>query len=116
MRASGFFPALWEICAGKSATRTFTNLLLRQYPLFGEALDVGGNRQESHYRFLKRAPDTVIHTLNIAPETKPDYIVDLETSPIPVSAEYFDTVLCFNLLEHVEHFDTVIAEMYRVLK
>jgi SAM-dependent methyltransferase len=35
---------------------------------------------------------------------------------IPVESNYFDTVLCIAVLEHVENPEDVVPEMYRVLK
>lgn len=111
----GFSSVFRQVLRGKSATRAMTNLALGRFTISGRALDVGGNRKESHYQFLKRAPGAEIKTLNIRSESNPDYVVDLEAAAIPTEEGSFDTVLCFNLLEHIEDYEKVVAEMFRVL-
>lgn len=41
---------------------------------------------------------------------------DLSGGPLPKGAERVDTVLCLNVLEHVEHDDQALASVYRLLE
>jgi len=104
-----------EVLRGKSASRALTNIILSRFTVSGRALDVGGTREESHYRYLKLDSSLTMKTLNVREEAKPDYVVDLETASMPVPDGSFDTVLCFNLLEHIEKYEKVVAEVNRVL-
>lgn len=113
---SRFSALLKEVSRGKSVSRTLTNFLLSRFTLEGAVLDVGGTRKESHYRYLTLSPGTEVKTANLRGDVEPDYVVDLENSPLPAPDGEFDAVLCFNLLEHVERYEKVVDEMRRVLK
>jgi len=47
---------------------------------------------------------------------KPDVIVDLENQKIPFQDNYFDAVICLDVLEHLNNIQDVFDELLRVSK
>jgi len=106
---------LKEILRGKSFSRTLTNIELGNFEIDGEVLDVGGQRQESHYRFIKDK-GAVIKTVNINNDFKPDFIANIEMDKLPVSDNSQKVILCFNVLEHIFSDENLLFEVNRALK
>lgn len=74
-------------------------------------LDVGADEQH-----LKQyLPDDTQYT-GIGLGGNPDKVVNLEKSPIPFDDNHFDTVLCLDVLEHVDNIHAVYDELCRVAK
>lgn len=81
---------------------------LRKY-LSGKVLDVGCD--EGHLRTL--VPDIEYTGIDVG--GKPDLLVDLETAErLPFGDRAFDTVLCSDVLEHLDNLHRVFAELVRV--
>ena len=106
---------LKEVIRGKSLSRTLTNIELREFNITGKVVDIGGQKEESQYRFLNIG-DAEIKTVNIEKSFKPDYLINIEKDMLPVNDLSQDTVLCFNLLEHLFDEKNVLSESYRILK
>jgi ubiquinone/menaquinone biosynthesis C-methylase UbiE len=93
--------------------------LRRQLPHFrGEVLDVGCG--QSPYRYLLDARTTRYVGIDIFEADRFDYandeIVPFDGEHIPFPDEKFDAVLCTEVLEHVERFQGLVDEIFRVLK
>ena len=86
---------------------------LRQLTLSGAVLDLGGDRR-SDYQTLFKGTYTFT-TLNADPRATPDIVHDLEI-PLPIDSATFDAVLLINVLEHIFHYQELLAESVRVLK
>lgn len=84
----------------------------------GNLLDLGCG--ESPYRFLVNEKNTSYFGVDIADAEKFDYqktdITHFDGKKIPFSDNYFDAILCTEVLEHVEDYQTLIDEVHRVLK
>ncbi|MFZ6849237.1 class I SAM-dependent methyltransferase [Undibacterium sp. RuRC25W] len=84
----------------------------------GAVLDVGCG--SSPYRFLFSAQHTSYTGLDIVDAEKFDYrnsdIVAFDGTHIPFPDASFDAVLCTEVLEHVQHYQTLVDEIHRVLK
>lgn len=94
--------------------RTLLNYELLNLPMpRGRIIDLGSTKkQSSYYSFLKIPPDAKIVSCDLSGA---DINADLE-SAIPVEEGLFDTVLCFNLLEHIYNHGGLLREARRVLK
>ena len=84
----------------------------------GNLLDLGCG--ESPYRFLVNERCAKYSGVDIVDADKFDYqetdVVRLDGKRIPFDDGYFDYVICTEVLEHVEDYQTLVDEVYRVLK
>lgn len=57
-------------------------------------------------------------TIDYDPLNKPDYVVDLETEPLPFEDNSVDEVIAHHIFEHLGHpgFFNCVKELYRVCK
>ena len=92
-------------------------LLFQFEPNFvGDLLDVGGENtnQRGLFRFNSSSNERYRRVaLNIDPGSQPDLVGD--ASKIPFSDATFETIVCLEVLEHVESPNVVAAEISRVL-
>ncbi len=84
----------------------------------GKLLDVGCG--ESPYRFLMQENSTQYVGLDIEDaDTKFNYrrkdVYSFDGQTIPFESQSFDSILCTEVLEHVENYQKLVDEMYRVL-
>jgi ubiquinone/menaquinone biosynthesis C-methylase UbiE len=84
----------------------------------GNLLDLGCG--ESPYRFLVNEHTTKYYGVDIADAEKFDYlrtdITHFDGKKIPFSDNYFDVIVCTEVIEHVLEYQTLIDDVYRVLK
>lgn len=86
---------------------------LKHVSLDGLILDVGGGGASEYQELIKG--NHTFYAINIAPEAKPDKIVDIEKT-FPLESDTYDHAICMNVLEHVFEFENVIKETARVIK
>lgn len=92
------------------------NQELRSIEIGGKILDLGaGTIRSSYFSFLRQEEPLEVVSMDIMPDRKPDIIADLEEM-LPIESGEYDSVLCFNLLEHVFHHAQLLSEIGRVLK
>jgi len=77
-------------------------------------LDVGGEKKNKKGQFDTSEYAGKVFYLNIDPQTHPDFLGD--AAKMPVKKNYFDVVICSQLLEHVLSPTQVLKEILRVLK
>lgn len=84
----------------------------------GNLLDLGCG--ESPYRFLVNEKSNIYFGVDIADAAKFDYdrkdVTHFDGKNIPFEDNYFDNMMCTEVLEHVEDYQTLVNEVYRVLK
>lgn len=84
----------------------------------GNVLDVGCG--QSPYKFLLNANQTKYFGIDIADAEKFDYnnsdITPFNGEDIPFENAKFDAVICTEVLEHVQNYQKLINEIYRVMK
>jgi SAM-dependent methyltransferase len=79
----------------------------------GRILDLGSTKKRSsYYSFLRIQDDRDVVSCDLRDA---DINIDLE-GRIPIEEGSFDTVLCFNILEHIFHHGNMLMETARVLK
>lgn len=85
--------------------------------LSGRILDLGaGGGKASYHRFLKLAEGAKLLRLDINKASQPDRQLNLEKDFLPEPANSVDTILAFNLFEHIFNFEFLASEVFRVLK
>ncbi len=88
---------------------------LNTITLNGKIIDIGGTRENSYiHRFRING---TLETLNISPSHGggADILADLN-QPLPIPECAYDTLICFNTLEHIKNDQLAIKEMIRILK
>ncbi len=101
---------------GKTVNRLLMNDAVREISLSGQVLDLGaGTIRSSYFEFFQKAGPMEVTSVDMTRDRKPDVVADLEQG-IPLADQSFDSVLCFNLLEHIFNHERLIGDSYRVLK
>ncbi len=112
-----FLTYLSELWRGKDLYRIFMNQECMRYSMRGKVLDIGsGLKLASYHRFLRREPSALIECLDLGFEGEGGGHIDLEKDYLPHASESVDTVLLFNVLEHLYNYSLVLSEIKRVLK
>lgn len=100
----------------RSILRSTMNLLIENKQLKGKVLDIGSSYCEppSYYEFFNCQKMTKKILIDRYKHKKPDIVGDAQNLPFKDTS--FNTVICFNLIEHVPDPYRVIQEAARVLK
>jgi len=105
-----------ELWRGKSLPRTFLNFALMDITLRGAVLDLGSKSSAMSYnRFLQKEQGARIKYTDMHASADDVVQLDLE-KPFLLPDNSFDTITCFNTLEHIYDYNNVVREAYRVLK
>jgi ubiquinone/menaquinone biosynthesis C-methylase UbiE len=84
----------------------------------GNFLDLGCG--DSPYRFLLNKKTNIYHGVDIHESLNFDYartdIVHFDGQKIPFEENFFDNLICTEVLEHVLEYQPLVNEVYRVLK
>lgn len=113
------FSILSEIWRGKDVYRLLMNEEAKKHTITGVVLDVGsGKTLASYHRFLNRSANTSVECLDLGFEngSSNGTHIDLEKDPLPFKDACADTVLLFNVLEHIYGNNNLLTEIKRVLK
>ncbi|MCC7500658.1 glycosyltransferase [Candidatus Nomurabacteria bacterium] len=100
---------------GKDINRILFNLAATPYEAYGRVLDIGGGVNPSYWRYLQTRRWYRRISADL-PHTKPDIVTNLEEASLPLTDGYCDTVLLFNVLEHINNRELLLREIRRVLK
>ena len=108
---------LRETWRGKTLARIFMNQALRNVEVTGSILDLGSSIEGASYnRFLQfKEPFTVTHTDFFKNEENLIQL-NLEEPFENIEDETYNTVTCFNTLEHIYNYKNTIRESFRILK
>ena len=99
----------------KSPIRIFHNYLLKEIEISGKTIDLGSGTHSSYHNFIKKKEVELFYADKFHNKEKNFYKIDLEET-LNLDNQSFDTVLLFNVLEHVQNHKNLISEIYRVLK
>lgn len=109
---------LSQISKGHEAGRALIHQKVRdEVNPQGVVLDVGGGRLETYLRFMDLSKSELI-SLDLeftGPQVCNSTEVLGSVTSLPFASGSVNTVLCFNLLEHVFDYRTAIAEIHRVM-
>lgn len=101
-----------EIWRGKDLYRIFMNIECSKCVLLGKTADIGsGTGRASYHRFFSSESGAKILMLDrqISP-------VDFERDRLPYPDANIDTLLAFNVFEHIYNYSFLVSEIKRVLK
>ncbi len=104
-----------ELLRGYSLTRSLLHLALERHELRGKVLDLGSKTSAAtYYGYLRKTARCEFTFSDLLPA--PGVIAADVEKRLPFDSESFDTVLAFNLYEHVFRLDSAPREVFRVLR
>lgn len=91
--------------------RILMNRALVREHISGRVVDIGGGRSPDYFSYLQTAVDTRIEVSDrsLAP-------IDYEVDALPYETRSVDAALMCNILEHIYHYEHLLAEVRRVLR
>src|SRR5690606_28061703 len=103
---------LCPFCGGRFRTRRLSNFVIQKDFLHGRILHCSPS--QSLYRKVNKitAVDYFQHAYE--DEFIADYRYDI--TDIPLENDYFDVIICYHILEHIEDDKKAMKELFRVLK
>ena len=110
------FEIIRGILRGKSLMRTLMNQAARKECAHGVVLDIGGGERPSYFEYLQMDPGATIQNIDSKMTATGATHLDLEIQALPCASMSVDTVLLFNCLEHIYHYQHLMSEVARVLK
>ena len=100
---------------GKTVNRILMNAELKTVDLEGKIVDLGaGKLRSSYFSFLRIGRLDSVVSIDKTPDRQPDIMANLEKG-LPLLDDTYDSVLCFNLLEHIYGHRQLLTETWRVL-
>lgn len=103
---------LCPFCGSRSRTRRLYSFLTENNLLHGKVLDFSPSR--SIYRNLKKNKNITYFSTDYEDEFIAEYHYDI--TKIPLENNYFDLIICYHILEHIEDDTKAMKELQRVLK
>ncbi len=99
----------------KSPIRIFHNIFLQNVETKGIAIDLGSGKHSSYLNFIKTNHNKIFFADKIYDKSEGIINIDLEKK-LNLSDGEFDSVLLFNVLEHIENYKSLIFEISRITK
>lgn len=102
------------IFKNKSPVRIYHNIFLKNIYINNKILDLGSGNHSSYLYFLKKNNADIYFSDKNAKDDKKFIQVDLEKN-LNIKDSSFDNILLFNVLEHIQNYQNLIKEIYRIL-
>ena len=99
----------------KSPIRIFHNIYLQNIETKGVTVDLGSGRHSSYLNSIKTKHNKIFFADKIYNNSENLLNIDLEEK-LRIPDNKFDTVLLFNVLEHIENYKNLIFEISRITK
>ncbi len=103
---------LCPFCGSRSRTRRLYSFLNENDLIGGKVLHFSPSR--SVYRLLKKNPKITYFSTDFEDEFLADYRYDI--TQIPLENDFFDLIICYHILEHIENDKKAMEELNRVSK
>ncbi len=101
---------------GKSPVRIFHNFFLNNISLEGKILDLGSGSHSSYFNYINISKEEIYFAdKNIKKDMKNFIEVDLEKE-LNIESNKFDSIILFNVLEHIKNYNNLLKEINRILK
>ena len=111
----GLYHLFNQIFKNKSPLRLFHNYFLKNISIEGKVIDIGSGNHSSYYDFLKLKNAEIFYADKNEPRSNKHFKLDLEKE-LNLNDSTFDTVILFNVIEHIENYKQLIKESSRILK
>ena len=104
-----------EVYRGTSVGRALMHLRVKSdVAIRGNVIDIGGGRRQTYLRYVDDSESTEIKAIDVEPGPMVDVVASV--TDMPLATDSVDTVLCFNVLEHVFDHRGALKEIQRVMK
>ncbi|MDN3725175.1 class I SAM-dependent methyltransferase [Aequorivita sp. SDUM287046] len=103
---------LCPFCGSRSRTRRLYSFLNENKLIHGNVLHFSPSR--SVYRLLNKKQEITYFSTDYEDEFLADYKYDI--TKIPLENDYFNLIICYHILEHIEDDKSAMGELHRVLK
>lgn len=103
---------LCPFCGSRSRTRRLYSFLNENKLIHGKVLHFSPSR--SVYRLLNKNQNITYFSTDFEDEFLADYRYDI--TKIPIENNFFNLIICYHILEHIEDDKKAMAELFRVLK
>ncbi len=105
---------LCPFCGSRSRTRRLYSFLIENDLIHGKILHFSPSR--SVYRLLKKKKKRILNISALI--TKMNFLQIIVTTlhKFPWKNDFFDLIICYHILEHIEDDKKAMEELYRVLK
>jgi hypothetical protein len=117
LKIKSLYHAYKEILNGSSIMRLTHHYFLKEIAINEKILDLGSRGFNNYYNFFKKNSKYVVHFLdkNILKNNNENIRADLEKK-IKIKSSQYNTILMFNILEHIKNYNQLISEGTRILK
>jgi SAM-dependent methyltransferase len=106
-----------ELSKGRSILRLIHNFFLKNIIINRKTLDIGSKGYYSAYEFMKKDNDcNVVFLDNYSSDNKINLIKMNLEEKLSIENNIYDTVILFNVIEHIENYKQLVAETNRILK
>jgi SAM-dependent methyltransferase len=106
-----------ELSKGRSILRLIHNFFLKKIIINAKTLDIGSKGYYSAYEFIKKDNDcNVVFLDNYSSDNKENLIKMNLEEKLLIENNTYDTVVLFNVIEHIENYRQLISETNRILK
>lgn len=106
-----------ELSKGRSILRLIHNFFLKNIIINAKTLDIGSKGYYSAYEFLKKDSNCdVVFLDNYSTDSNKNLIKMNLEEKLLIENNIYDTVILFNVIEHIENYKQLIAETNRILK
>jgi len=101
----------------RTITRALLDIRVESVSVKGLTLDLGSSRNlvPSYYDYLESIERERVITVDVVKYNRPHVLADLERN-LPFKDNSVQSVIMFNLLEHIYHHQNLCSEVHRVLK
>ena len=103
------------ILKNKSPLRIFHNIFLQNIELSGKTIDLGSGNHSSYLEYLNNKSNNIYFADKVEKHQENYFQVDLEKK-LNFNDQEFDNVILFNVIEHVQNYENLIEEIYRIIK
>jgi len=106
-----------ELQKGRSILRLIHNFFLTKTIINGKTIDIGSKGYYSAYEFMKKDNDcNIVFLDNYSSDSKINLIKMNLEEKLSIDDNIYDTVILFNVIEHIENYKQLVAETNRILK
>ncbi len=109
-----FLELIKEIWQGKSLARALMHHEIKNKKINGKVIDIGGGNNPEYLSLFDKHNKVEITSVDL--KQSENNKINLEVDSLPFGNSSVDTVLMFNILEHIYNYRHLMQEVARVLK